>query len=104
MLTTELETVDVDPDPGPDLARITAANAAPAPTAAMAASMIHFLWIPKPVLVVVGVISPDFAGLVIVGVISPDFAEGCSGAGAGLALAEAAGTALPFSAVYWPIY
>ena len=42
-------------------ARLTPTNAAPAAAAAMAARMIHFLWLPDPILVVVGVISPDFA-------------------------------------------
>ena len=54
-LTTLLETVDFDAE-----ARLTPTNATPAP-AAMAASTIHFLWLPDPILVVVGVISPDFA-------------------------------------------
>ena len=76
--TTLLETDELD-DP---LARLTPANAAPAAAAAMAPRMIHFLWLPDPILVVVGVISPDFAVLcaVSVGVISPDF--GVAGAGA----------------------
>ena len=75
MLTTELETVDFDPE----VARVTPANAAPAPAATMAASTIHFLWLPDPIWVVVGVISPDLAvpcaGAVCV--ISPDFGVVC---------------------------
>ena len=57
MLTVPLETV-AEPDA---LARLTPTNAAPAAAAATAARMIHFLWLPEPILIVVGVISPDFA-------------------------------------------
>jgi hypothetical protein len=57
MLTTLLATVEVDED---FEARLTPANATPAPTAAIAAKMIHFLWLPVLILAVVGVISPDF--------------------------------------------
>ena len=66
MLTTPLATVELDA-----LARLTPTNAAPAATAAMAAMTIHFLWLPDPILVVVGVISPDFAAIcgLVVGVI-----------------------------------
>jgi hypothetical protein len=75
MLTTELETVDFDPE----LARLTPNNAAPAPAATMAASTIHFLWLPDPILAVVGVISPDLAVPCagVVSVISPDFGMAC---------------------------
>jgi hypothetical protein len=83
MLTTLLETVDFDDAE----ARLTPRNATPAPTATMAARMIHFLWLPDPILEVVGVISPDFAvdwadgccgfcAVCAVGVMSPDFVVG----------------------------
>ena len=83
MLTTLLETVDFDDAE----ARLTPRNAAPAPAATIAASMIHFLWLPDPILEVVGVISPDFAvgcadgccgfcAVCAVGVMSPDFVVG----------------------------
>jgi hypothetical protein len=70
--TTLLETVDFDAAE----ARLTPTNAAPAPAATMTASTSHFLWLPEPILLVVGVTSPDFAVVraVVVGVISPDFA------------------------------
>jgi hypothetical protein len=73
MQTVLQGTVDLDPDPE-ELARLTPRNATPA-AAAIAARTIHFLWLPDPILEVVGVISPDFAVVCAgaVGVISPDF-------------------------------
>ena len=87
-LTTLLETVELELD----LARLTPTNAAPAATATTAAMMIHFLWLPDPILVVVLVMSPACAlagGSVVWVVVTCGVlwgADGDTAAGAALAV------------------